>query len=94
MMWTARTYEQESDLAARHRTDSGKLAITALLRKETTLPIKWIAARVKSATLKGAKAVLHRLTHDQPAGCTESSAQTGIPIYGLTLLLLAGFTAR
>ena len=38
---------QESELAARHRTDPGKLAIAARLRRETTLPIKWIAARVK-----------------------------------------------
>jgi hypothetical protein len=45
---------QESDLAVRHRTDPGKLAIAARLRKETTLPIKWIAARVKIGTPKGA----------------------------------------
>ena len=71
----ARLGWQESELAARHRTDPGKLAIAARLRKETTLPIKWIAARVKIGTPKGAKAVLHRLTHSKPAVRTESSAQ-------------------
>jgi len=40
----ARRGWQESDLAARLRSDPGKLAIAARLRSETTLPIKWIAA--------------------------------------------------
>jgi hypothetical protein len=49
---------QESDLAARLRSDPGKLAIAARLRNETTLPIKWIAALVQIGTPKGAQAVL------------------------------------
>jgi hypothetical protein len=58
---------QESDLAVRHLTDPGKLAIAARLRKETTSPIQLIAARVKIGTPKCGKAVLHRLTRGKPA---------------------------
>jgi hypothetical protein len=50
----------ESDLAARRRSDPAKLAIAVRRRNETTLPVKWIAARVQIGTAKGAKAVLHR----------------------------------
>ena len=50
----------ESDLAARRRSDPDKLAIAVRLRNETTLPVKWIAARVQIGTAKGAKSVLHR----------------------------------
>ena len=46
---------------ARRRSDPGKLASAARLRSETTLPIKWIAARVQIGTAKGAKSVLHHL---------------------------------
>jgi hypothetical protein len=42
----ARRGWQESELATRRRNDPGKRAIPARLRSETTLPIKWIAARV------------------------------------------------
>jgi len=44
---------QESEWATRRRSDPGKLAIAARLRSETTLPIKWIAARVQIGTAKG-----------------------------------------
>ena len=71
----ARRSWQESDLAGRHRIDPGKLAIAARLRKETTLPVKWIAARVKIGTTKGAKSVLHRLAHAATARHNESCAQ-------------------
>ena len=40
--------------------DPGKLAIAVRLRNETTLPVKWIAARVQIGMAKGAKSVLHR----------------------------------
>jgi hypothetical protein len=50
----------ESDLAARRRSDPGKLAIAVRLRNETTLPVKWFAGRVQIGTAKGAKSVLHR----------------------------------
>jgi putative transposase len=59
---------KESDLATRRRSDPGKLAIAERLRKETTLPIKWIAARVQIGTTKGAKSVLHRLAHPRHQG--------------------------
>ena len=40
-------------------------ATAARLRSETTLPIKWIAARVQIVTAKGAKPVLHHLAQSQ-----------------------------
>ena len=65
----------ETDLAARPRSDPGKLAIAARLRRETTLPVKWIAARVKIGTTKGAKSVRHRLAHARTPRHNESCAQ-------------------
>jgi len=65
---------EESDLATRRRSDPGKVAIAARLRKETTLPIKWIATRVQIGTAKGAKSVLHHLAHRQHQG----NALTGL----------------
>ena len=56
----------ESDLAARRRSDPGKLAIAVRLRNETTLPVKWIAPRVQIATAKGAKSLLHRSRRSPP----------------------------
>ena len=56
---------QESEWAIRRRSDPGKLAIAARLRSETTLPIKWIAARAQIGTAKGAKSVLHHLAPSQ-----------------------------
>ena len=61
----ARRDGTEADLAARRRSDPGKLAIAARLRSETTLPVKWIAARVQIGTTKGAKSLLHHLAHGQ-----------------------------
>jgi hypothetical protein len=52
-------------LAIRRRSDPGKLAIAARLRSETTLPIKWIAARLQIGTPKGAKSVLPHLAQSQ-----------------------------
>jgi hypothetical protein len=52
-------------LATRRRSDPGKLAIAARLRSETTLPIKWVAARVQIGTAKGAKSVLPHLAQSQ-----------------------------
>jgi hypothetical protein len=54
----ARRGGPEFDWATRRRSDPGKRASTARLRSETTLPIKWIAARVQIGTAKGAKSVL------------------------------------
>ena len=49
------------------------------LRNETTLPVKWIAARVQIGTAKGAKSVLHRSGRGQqrhkPARADDPGAQ-------------------
>ena len=50
---------QNADLAGRPKSDPAKLAIAARLRKETTLSIKAIAARVHLGTSKSANARLH-----------------------------------
>jgi putative transposase len=49
----------QTDLTTRRKNDPAKLAIAARLRKETTLPIKVIAARVHLGTSKSANARLH-----------------------------------
>ncbi len=49
----------EADLRARRKNDPAKLAIAARLRKETTLPIKEIAALAHLGTSKSANARLH-----------------------------------
>jgi hypothetical protein len=49
----------EADLAARRKGDPDKMAIAARLRKETTLSIKAIAARVHLGSSKSANARLH-----------------------------------
>ncbi|MCX6925446.1 MAG: hypothetical protein NT154_19895 [Verrucomicrobia bacterium] len=45
--------------------DPAKLASADRLRSETTLPIKWIAARVQIDTAKRAKSVLPHLAQSQ-----------------------------
>jgi hypothetical protein len=50
-------------------------AITARLRSETTLPIKWIAARVQIGTAKGAKSVLPHLAQSQDQRKTASALE-------------------
>jgi putative transposase len=50
----------ESDLVSQRKNAPEKLAIAARLRKETTLTIKQIAARVHLGTSKGANTNLHR----------------------------------
>src|ERR1035438_1283927 len=69
----ARRSWQESEWATRWRSDPGKLASAARLRSETTLPIKWIAARVQTGTAKGAKSVLHHLAQSQDQRQTASA---------------------
>jgi hypothetical protein len=55
----SRLKSREGDLASRPKNEPGKLVIAARLRRETTLPIKWIAARVQLGTSKSANASLH-----------------------------------
>jgi hypothetical protein len=54
----------------------GKLAIAARLRSETTLPIKWIAARVQIGTAKETKSVLPHLAQSQDHRKTASALET------------------
>jgi hypothetical protein len=58
----------EKDLTARLKNDPGKLAVAARVRKETTLSIKWIAARLQLGTSKRARAMLHHWmqNHEKP----------------------------
>jgi REP element-mobilizing transposase RayT len=51
---------KEADLKSRRKNDPDKLEIGARLRRETTLTIKAIAARVCLGTSKAANAKLHR----------------------------------
>jgi len=50
---------KKRELAIRRKSDPDKLAIAARLRRETTLSIKTIAARVELGTSKSANARLH-----------------------------------
>jgi hypothetical protein len=53
----------EKDLAARLKNDPAKLRIATRVRTETTLSIKWIAARLQLGTSKSARAMLHQWMH-------------------------------
>lgn len=55
---------QEADLATRRKSDPAKMAIAGRLRRETTLPVRWLAARVQIGTSKGARAVLFRWANE------------------------------
>ena len=81
----ARLGWQESDLASRRKAHPDKLAIALRLRNETTLSIKWIAARVRIGSSKGAKSVLHRWVHGQnktaavqPRACAQLEFQSTV----------------
>ena len=71
---------KEKELAKRAKTDPGKLEMAARLRRETTLAIKEIAARVHLGTSKSANARLHewmkRTATKQAAGtCLENERE-------------------
>ena len=51
---------QQKELSQRAKSDSAKLAITARLRRETTLTLSWIAAWLQAGTWKSLNAKLHR----------------------------------
>jgi hypothetical protein len=53
-------------MAARRKSDPGKLALAARLRQETTLTIKGLAARVHLGTSKSANARLHQFMTPLP----------------------------
>jgi hypothetical protein len=63
----------EAALATRRKSDPLKLAIGAHLRRETTLSLKAIAARVHLGTSKGANANLHKWMQARAA---ENSTQS------------------
>ena len=67
----------EQDLALHRKSDPAKLALAARLRKETTLSIKEIAARLYLGKSKGAKTNLHKWMH---ANAPEDSAQRTLGI--------------
>jgi hypothetical protein len=49
----------------------GKLRIATRVRKETTLPIKSIAARLQMGSFKSLKSMLHDWRHDKSDGLTN-----------------------
>jgi putative transposase len=57
---------KESDLRQKAKSDPAKLALAARLRRETTLTIKSIAARLHLGTSKSANARLHHWMADHP----------------------------
>jgi len=68
----------EADLAARRKGDPEKMTIAARLRKETTLPVKAIAARVHLGSSKSAHARLHAwLGSGRPAD-SKGTLQLGL----------------
>ena len=64
------------DLVRRPKNDPGKLAIAVRLRRETTLTIKAIAARVQLGSYNTANARLHRAMEKKFA--SSDSAQSTI----------------
>jgi REP element-mobilizing transposase RayT len=70
----------EAILATERKNAPEKLALAARLRKETTLTIKQIAARVHLGTSKGANANLHRFMQtNRPRPETPSNASKTRP---------------
>ena len=82
----------EAELVSHRKSAAGKWALAARLRRETTLPLKWIAARLGLSPSKSANRRLQFwMKEDQkpaPAAATGSE-ETGrtrrAPNYGLTL---------
>ena len=56
----------EDELIKQRKSAPGKLELAARLRRETTLPVKWIAARVHLGTSKGANRNLHWWMKNHP----------------------------
>lgn len=66
----------EGDLLARAKSDKTKLEIAARLRRETTLTIKAIAARLNLGTSKAANIRLHAAT--DPSASTANQPQLAL----------------
>lgn len=67
----------EADVVQRRKTSAEKLELAARLRRETTLSVKWIAARVHLGTSKSANRNLHRWMKDHPP---SPEAEPGRPL--------------
>ena len=69
----------QAELISRLKNVSGKLAMAARVSKETTLPIKWIAARLQMGTSKSLKLMLlhwpHAHENDENANSSAQCAQ-------------------
>ena len=57
---------RECDLAARRKSDAGRLEIAARVRRETTLTLKQIAKRLDLGTPRSASVRLHLATKQPP----------------------------
>ena len=56
----------EADLEQARKSAPGKMAIAGRLRRETTMPLKWIAARIHLGTSKSANARVHQWMRNNP----------------------------
>ena len=75
---------QESDLAARRKSDAVKLGMAARLRRETTLSTKAIALRLHLGSSKSANRKLHRYMRGGGAARIMTHGAVGNdPSYGL-----------
>jgi hypothetical protein len=68
---------KEADLKSRRKNDPDKLEIGARLRRETTLTIKAIAARVCLGTSKAANVKLHRHMREGAKRCKGKAGSAG-----------------
>ena len=68
----------ERDLAARRKKDPAKLAIAARLRRETTLPLKAIAARLWLGTSNSANGKLHQFMKGTPRAADPNQLRIGL----------------
>ena len=58
----------EADLVARHKGDLVKMAMAARLRRETTLTVGWIAARLKTGTRQSTTTRLQEFKRPRQTG--------------------------
>lgn len=64
---------KEDELAKRPKIDRAKLAMAERLRKETTLPIKWIADRLRMGTRASVNTRLQEWKRERTSGCTKDN---------------------
>ena len=72
---------KETDLVSRLKNHPDKLVIATRVRKETTLSIRWIAARLQMGTYKSVKSMLHERMHadERPAKSNAPCTQLQLP---------------